>query len=224
MAKMKVKVFVNRIIEVEKLATLYKLGTFMNKKQGRYLLCDCSGLIKGTLWDYPNDGEYESNGVPDINADTMISRCSNVSTDFYKLPYGSLVWLKGHIGVHIGNGVCIESSPKWENGIQKTFIKGCGYSNSQGLPVRKWTKHGIFDKYIDYSEPVTVKGPLFYKKYNGNSFRIDTVFKAIGAPYGNVEMRRLVAEKNGYKAKYKGTAAQNLKLIALAKQGKLVKV
>ena len=223
MAKMKIKDFVNHIIAKEKEPTLYKLGTFMNKKNGKYLLCDCSGLIKGTLWGYPEDGEYASGAVPDINADTMISRCSNVSTNFYKLPFGALVWLKGHIGVHIGNGVCIESSPKWENGIQRTFIKNSGYNNTEGLPVRAWTKHGILDKYIDYSDPIKQDPTSYYKKYTGTSLRIDTVFKAIGAPYGNVDARRPVAEKNGYKAVYKGTAAQNLKLISLAKQGKLKK-
>lgn len=219
MAKMKVKNFVEKAVKVEKLSTLYKLGKFMNSKDGKYLLCDCSGLIKGILWGYPENGKYASNGVPDINANTMIKQCSKVSTTFDKLPYGALVWMEGHIGIHVGNGVCIESSPKWEDGIQRTFIKGSGYVNSEGLNIRKWTQHGLFDKYIDYSAPTTA----YYNKYTGKSLRIDTVFKAIGAPYGSVAKRKPVAEKNGYKGTYRGTLTQNLKLIALAKQGKLKK-
>lgn len=219
MAKMKVKNFVEKAVKVEKLSTLYKLGKFMNSKSGKYLLCDCSGLIKGILWGYPEDGKYASNGLPDINANTMIKQCSKVSTNFDKLPYGALVWMEGHIGIHVGNGICIESSPKWEDGIQRTFIKGSGYVNSEGLNVRKWIQHGLFDKYIDYA----IAEIAYYKKYTGKSLRIDTVFKAIGAPYGNKSKRKPVAEKNGYKGTYKGTLTQNLKLISLAKQGKLKK-
>lgn len=147
---MKINDFVGRCIELEAKPTLYKLGTFMNKYDGKYLLSDCSGLIKGILWGYPENGKYNSNGVPDINADTMIKNCSEVGTNFYHLPFGAVVHMPAHIGVHIGNGVCIESSPRWENGIQKTFINGSGYKNTQGLHSRTWSKWGLF-KYIDYS-------------------------------------------------------------------------
>lgn len=167
MVKMKVQDFVNKAVEVEKLPTLYKLGKFMNSKQGQYLLCDCSGLIKGILWGFPGNGKYASNNAPDINANTMISRCSNISTNFNKLPIGALVWMNEHIGIHVGNGVCVESSPIWEDGIQCTFIKGSGYSNTRGLHERKWTKQGLFDKYIDYSsnssEPINQKVNVFYR-------------------------------------------------------------
>lgn len=62
----------------------------------------------------------------------------------------------------------------------------------------------------------------YYKKYTGKSAEIDTVFKAIGAPYGNYKKRKPVSEKNGVK-NYSGTASQNLSLIKLAKEGKLKK-
>lgn len=63
----------------------------------------------------------------------------------------------------------------------------------------------------------------YYKKYAGNSRKIDEVFKSIGAPYGSWKIRRPVGVKNGF-SNYTGTANQNMKLIALAKQGKLKKV
>lgn len=232
MAKMKVKDFINKAIEVEKLPTLYKLGKFMNSKSGKYYLCDCSGLIKGILWGYPENGKYGDNGVPDINANTMISRCSKVSTNFNKLPVGALVWMSGHIGIHVGNGVCVESSPIWEDGIQCTFIKGSGYSNTRRLHERKWTKQGLLDKYIDYSSNTETVTPTpsanvsYYKKYTGNSNVLDTILKAIGVPsanYGSWKKRKTLATKNGISG-YVGSAAQNIKLINLAKQGKLKKV
>lgn len=135
---MKVNDFIKELKRVEKLPTLYKLGTFMNKKSGSYILCDCSGLIKGILWGYPDNGKYASNGVQDINANTIISKCKDVSTDFSIISKGEFVWMSGHCGVYIGNGQVIESSPKWENGIQITK-----------LSQRKWLKHG-FLPWIEY--------------------------------------------------------------------------
>lgn len=66
----------------------------------------------------------------------------------------------------------------------------------------------------------------YYKKYSGKSMQIDDVFKAIGVPekYRNSYTRRKpVAIKNGISS-YKGTKMQNLKLIKLAKSGKLKRV
>ena len=82
MVKMKVQDFITKAIQVEKVPTLYGWGKFMNSYNGNYLLCDCSGLIKGILWGYPEKGKYASNQVLDINANTMIKQCSKVSTNF----------------------------------------------------------------------------------------------------------------------------------------------
>ena len=63
----------------------------------------------------------------------------------------------------------------------------------------------------------------YYPKYTGNSYGIDTVFAAIGVPEsmrGNYKNRRTIAKSNGI-SNYTGTAAQNTKLIQLAKQGVL---
>lgn len=136
---MKVIDFITELKRVEKLPTLYKWGTFLNKYNGRYLLSDCSGLIKGVLWGYPDNGKYASNGVLDINANTIISKCKDVSTDFSIISKGEFVWMSGHCGVYIGNGQVIESSPAWENGVQITK-----------LLQRKWKKHGKLP-WIDYS-------------------------------------------------------------------------
>ena len=65
-----------------------------------------------------------------------------------------------------------------------------------------------------------------YKKYTGKSERIDDVFKAVGVPakFRDTYMKRKpVASKNGI-SNYKGSATQNLKLVKLAKAGKLKKV
>lgn len=66
---------------------------------------------------------------------------------------------------------------------------------------------------------------IYYPKYTGNSYGIDTVFEAIGVPSvfrGSWKNRKPIAAANGI-SNYKGTATQNTKLISLAKQGKLKK-
>lgn len=140
---MNVEDFLAKILEYEKMSTIYKLGKFMNSyrkgKKGNYLECDCSGLIKGTLWGYPNNGRY-GHIYPDVNANTIMSTyCYNQSSDFNNITRGEFVWMNGHIGVYIGNGKVCECSPKWENGIQITKLN-----------QRKWLKHG-YSKWLDYS-------------------------------------------------------------------------
>lgn len=66
----------------------------------------------------------------------------------------------------------------------------------------------------------------YYNKYTGASNNIDTVLKTIGVPskyIGNYVRRKPIAEANGIKS-YSGTATQNLALIKLAREGKLLMV
>lgn len=148
---MKVNDFITKAKEIEKMKTKYKLGKFMNSmtSDGTYLV-DCSGLVKGILWGYPGKGKYGNNGVPDINANSMIEKCSQVTTDFKKLKPGWLVWMDGHIGIYVGDGVVIESSPIWKDGVQKSYPRGCAVANTKKLKERTWTQCGCFDKYIQY--------------------------------------------------------------------------
>lgn len=65
----------------------------------------------------------------------------------------------------------------------------------------------------------------YYNKYTGTSTQIDVVLRSIGVPtkyIGKWRNRQPIAKANGIKA-YVGLASQNLKLISLAKQGKLLK-
>lgn len=123
---------------------------------------DCVCLIKGILWGWCADknkvyggAKYASNGVPDIGADTMITVCKDLSTDFSKIVPGEAVWIKGHIGVYVGDGLAVECTPKWANKVQ---ITACNRSVS-GYNRRNWTKHGKLP-YIEYvEEPVNPPVP-----------------------------------------------------------------
>lgn len=116
---------------------------------------DCVGLIKGVLWGWSGDqsksyggATYASNGVPDISADAMIDRCKGVNSDMTKINVGEFLWMKGHCGIYIGNGEVVESTPKWENGVQIT-----------ALSARSWLKHGKLP-YVEYAESEEVKSTV----------------------------------------------------------------
>lgn len=131
---------------------------------------DCVCLIKGVLWGWNGDttktyggAKYASNGVPDIGADSMIKVCKNVSTDFSHIEVGEAVWMEGHIGVYVGDGLAVECTPKWKNKVQ---ITACNRSVS-GYNRRNWTKHGKLP-YVTYEaetspepkpEPIPVPQP-----------------------------------------------------------------
>jgi len=109
---------------------------------------DCVGLIKGILWGWNGDisksyggARYASHDVPDIGADTMIKYCYGVSAGGWSdmIP-GEVVWMSGHIGIYIGDGLAVECSPKWENKVQITAVKNIG--DQAGYQSRLWKKHG----------------------------------------------------------------------------------
>ena len=65
----------------------------------------------------------------------------------------------------------------------------------------------------------------FYPKYTGASKDLNTVFSAIGVPThlnGSWEKRKAIATKNGI-YDYVGSLTDNIRLLALAKSGKLKK-
>lgn len=186
---MKVNDFVTKALAYEQRPTLYKLGTYMNRKSGKYILCDCSGLIKGILWGYPDKGKYASNGVSDSNANNIIAtHCTGVTSDMSKLRKGMVVWLSGHIGIYCGDGVVVESSPRWENGIQRTYPVGCPVANKHHLNQRKWSKCGYL-KWVDYSNTkdlTQVAKDVINGKYGNGKERIDKLTK-VGYNYKEVQ-------------------------------------
>lgn len=125
---------------------------------------DCVCLIKGVLWGWNGDknhvyggAEYCSNGVPDIDENAMINSCSGVTADFSKIEVGEAVWMDGHIGVYIGDGLAVECTPAWENKVQITAIRNIGIKS--GYNYRTWTKHGKlpYFTYVKESDPVPEK-------------------------------------------------------------------
>ena len=122
---------------------------------------DCVCLIKGILWGWRGDASktyggasYAVNGVPDIGADTMITKCKGVSTNFSNVEVGEALWCSGHIGVYIGGGLAVECSPAFDNDVQITAVKNMG--TKSGYNARTWTKHGKLP-YIEYDNAAPVQ-------------------------------------------------------------------
>lgn len=129
-------------------------------KHPTYWGFDCVNMIKGILWGWDGDesktyggAQYGSKGVPDTNANGFISRCNNVSTNFDNLQPGEAVWLDGHIGVHIGEGLCVECTPRWSNSVQITRIENVPNQHPEIKHSRRWVKRGKIPEisYTDYT-------------------------------------------------------------------------
>lgn len=74
---------------------------------------DCIGLIKGYMWSGTPTSKpvYKSNGFPDVSADTLYNMCERKGTSLGNMPdvAGIAVFMKGHVGIYIGNGEVIEA-------------------------------------------------------------------------------------------------------------------
>ena len=160
--------------------TTEKINTVFDPLYGKAWGFDCIGLVKGVLWGWnANSGAvYASNGVPDISADAMITKCTSVSTDFTSLSVGEFLWMKGHCGIYIGDGLVVESTPKWNNGVQITAIG-----------KRTWTKHGKLP-YVSYGarEGKTVAIEMQILKKGAKGYQVKTLQRlliSLGYDLGN---------------------------------------
>ncbi len=146
---------------------------------------DCCGLCKGVIWgwygnpDLKNGGaSYATNGMPDYDAkEIMFKMCTEQSSDFSKIEAGEFLWLDGHCGIYLGDGLAAESTPIWKDGAQVTAVANIG--QKKGYNSRKWTYHGHL-KCIDYSEkpqptptPTPTPDPKTMDGYTvGNTYKV----------------------------------------------------
>lgn len=162
---------------------------------------DCVNLIKAILWGWEGDktkayggAKYATNGVPDVSADGMIAKCTNLSTDFNNIEIGEALWCKGHIGVYIGDGLAIECTPSWDNCVQ---ITACN-RNVSGYNRRNWTKHGKLP-YITYKKEgkkmLETGNDIVWELMNGKHkikiTEVDRAIKAMDKAKNNSEFNSL---------------------------------
>lgn len=177
---------------------------------------DCVGLIKGYLWSENATATPKYNASQDVSANGMLSRCKEkgkIST-IPEIP-GVLVFMPGHVGVYIGNGKVIEA---------RGFAFGVVETR---LSARAWTSWGKCP-WIVYPtattstiKPSTNSKVSYFKKYTGTSKSVVDALKSIGAT-STFAYRKKIATANGISG-YIGLSSQNIKMLNLLKQGKLVK-
>lgn len=155
------------------LTTHYKASENSKFPSGKYIKeassdtfsFDCIGLLKSILWGWNGDtksqyggAKYPSKDVlranpnypPEMGADDLMSHCSDVSYTFNSaemLP-GEALWMSGHAGIYIGNGLSIECTGNYDYG-HKVIVSACN-SIISGYKTRNWKSHGKL-KYLDYS-------------------------------------------------------------------------
>ena len=116
---------------------------------------DCSGIIKaclgswsadlnhvygGTIVNKEQSGiSYGKDHVPDLDDAGMIRACKDATTNFSDIEPGCLVWKSGHVGVYVGDGKVIESTPSFKDGCQYTNLGNLGFKTGN---YRNWTKWG----------------------------------------------------------------------------------
>lgn len=128
-------------------------------------LFDCVGLIKACCWGFPNT-IYTSNHFKDYSDQSLWDACTDKSTDFSKIEVGEVLWVKGHVGVYVGNGTAIECTTAWKNKVQYTAVANIKVVS--GMNNRKWTGHGKIPTIV-YNAPQgsnsNEKPKVDYSKY-----------------------------------------------------------
>lgn len=107
--------------------------------------------------------------------------------------------------------------------IEQISAKIPAYNKAGGVVLKGLQKRRAEEKAL-FDEPVSME---YYPMYTGKSTKIDDVLSSIGAngDYDNTQtkayLKRLpIAQNNGI-SDYRGTSAQNMKIVNLAKTGKL---
>ncbi|MBR5785340.1 MAG: hypothetical protein IKY41_01400, partial [Clostridia bacterium] len=97
-----------------------------------YFGFDCVCFVKSiTFWDWNGNadsvnGGAKYDGSTDYTEDGLLDKCTNVSDDFKNIEIGEYLWTDGHCGIYIGDGLAVECTPKWDNGVQITEVTNVG--------------------------------------------------------------------------------------------------
>lgn len=175
--------------------------TYLRNLIGKgYFGFDCVNLTKGILWGWNGNqnaayggAKYAANGVPDVSADGMIAKCRDVSASGWdKLVPGEGLWMPGHWGLYIGDGLAVECTPIWGNGVQITAVLNIG--SKSGYNARRWTKHGKLP-WVEYDTETVDKAVEDAKKtIKAKAGLADSTIKYLADyKYGDDLLKKLAA-------------------------------
>lgn len=167
--------YVQKLLDIKNnYTTYYAWGAFgapaNAKNKTRYkvpkapadaFLFDCGGFVyKALPWGWCADRNKTYGGatymkVPEVESTNVIGICSDVSTDFSNIVKGELLYMKGHVGLYIGDGKAIECTSKWTRNVLISEVKNTKINT--GLSYKRtWLKHGKLP-FLDYSAVTNTK-------------------------------------------------------------------
>ena len=141
-------------------------------------------------------------------------------------------WKRGDIHLSVGHHV-VTSTDKdhvvHASINEKGTVTGgkSGDQTGKEICIRSYYEHPSgWDYHLRYTSPEDKKNEetssKYYKAYTGKSKSIVDALTAVGVKDTSVAHRLKIAKANGIK-QYRGSSAENLKLLDLLKKGKLIK-
>jgi len=147
-------------------------------KEG-YTSGDCLNTIKALLNGYNvnnmNAGYYQRDlsNTGDISEPVLLSKCTDISSDFDNLVKGELLYMRGHVGSYVGRTVrnskeynVIECTKSFGGGVVYSWVDEDGTRRSckGGVKNGKWVSHGKMTQWIAYQglgyEPSPLAPPV----------------------------------------------------------------
>lgn len=139
---------------------------------------DCWNLVKSLIWGWQEERTegyfcYQPDlyGLGDWDGGTIMSYCTDVSSDFSNLTVGEflLTAAKDHAGVYVGEFTdrsgqpcnVVECTTTWnENRVIGSWVDPDGTRRNckDGLVSKSWARHGKLP-WVDYSDPVPPEPP-----------------------------------------------------------------
>ena len=125
---------------------------------------DCCGLFKCFMWhDYSTqNSKYYGKTQKDLSCEGLLAEAKEKGdiTTIPEIP-GVLVYMKGHMGIYVGNGKVIESTAAKYDGkkgrIYKTYFKGDGKGcDGKRATWTKWFKSPnlTYENEVKPAEPI----------------------------------------------------------------------
>lgn len=165
----------------------YKVGGIGRYDSDGTRQFDCCGLFKCFMWhDYhTKNASYYGKTQKDLSCEGLLAEAKekgNIST-IPEIP-GVLVYMKGHMGIYIGNGKVIESTAAKYDGkkgrIYRTYFKGDGKGcDGKRATWTKWFK----SPYLTYEKEVKPEPP----KPSSDNFLGSRGYIKLGDRGSNVE-------------------------------------
>lgn len=146
---------------------------------GKRWYADCVNLYKalfnGRNINNPVSGSYQQDlsNTGDVTEWGLLKQCTDISQDFTKLgDKFRCLYKDGHFGGYLGFEVyiegqgtinCVESTPRWEDGIQYSYVDKKGgrrWTKEEESVYGYWTHHGLATKWIKYEDKTEIHKPM----------------------------------------------------------------